>query len=130
VSDFNPYDWERCTHESIGLPGCPTCDPDKHRVAARYEQRLGVLRAQLAASEARCRVMREALDNCLAELPKGLSGSIYGNAHKKGRAALTQPADDGALRELLIRAVQAAWAASSLAKGPSEVADAVLRGER
>ncbi len=31
------YGWERCTHAGIGKPGCRTCDPDKGRVAARYE---------------------------------------------------------------------------------------------
>lgn len=29
------YGWERCTHEGIGLPGCPTCDPSKDRCIAR-----------------------------------------------------------------------------------------------
>lgn len=29
------YDWERCTHEGIGQPGCSTCDPSKDRCMAR-----------------------------------------------------------------------------------------------
>ncbi len=31
------YNWDRCTHEGIGLPGCPTCDPDKNRCLERAE---------------------------------------------------------------------------------------------
>lgn len=31
----NPYAWDRCDHSGIGLPGCPTCDPDKHRCLER-----------------------------------------------------------------------------------------------
>ena len=55
------YDWERCTHEGIGQPGCPTCDPDKQRVSARYEQRLAALRAEVTSLRAALRLTLEAL---------------------------------------------------------------------
>lgn len=32
------YDWKRCTHEGIGQPGCPTCDPDHDRVMIRAQR--------------------------------------------------------------------------------------------
>lgn len=36
------YGWVRCSHEGIGKPGCRICDPDKARVANRYEFLLAV----------------------------------------------------------------------------------------
>lgn len=43
------YDWERCTHEGIGQPGCPTCDPDHDRVMIRAQRQF---RAEGAAATA------------------------------------------------------------------------------
>lgn len=40
------YGWDRCTHEGIGMPGCRTCDPDKFRVAERYELLLSFVEAE------------------------------------------------------------------------------------
>ena len=56
------YDWARCTHEGIGLPGCPTCDPDKHRCLARAEhvRRAAVLRPA-DRLEAEARALRESV---------------------------------------------------------------------
>lgn len=34
-ADSAMYGWSRCTHRGIGQPGCPMCDPDRDRVAAR-----------------------------------------------------------------------------------------------
>jgi hypothetical protein len=53
------YGWAFCSHAGIGLPGCRTCDPDKFRVAERYELQLAA--AQAEVSELR-RGFGEALD--------------------------------------------------------------------
>jgi hypothetical protein len=56
------YGWSRCTHEDIGLPGCPTCDPNKNRVMIRclwLDKR--DLKARLAEVEADAAALREAL---------------------------------------------------------------------
>lgn len=62
------YAWERCTHEGIGRPGCPTCDPDKHRCLARAQRHLDAcqrdfdaLRARAEQLEAQVAQLREAL---------------------------------------------------------------------
>jgi hypothetical protein len=48
------YDWERCSHEGIGQPGCPTCDPNKDRCMARAVRADNKeLRVKLAAAEKR-----------------------------------------------------------------------------
>lgn len=60
------YDWTRCTHEDIGQPGCPTCDPDKHRVVARFERRLAAVEKE-----------RDAL-RTLAEKVNAIRNSIVG----------------------------------------------------
>lgn len=40
-----------CTHENIGLPGCPTCDPDRGRVVAALRAQVSALRARVAELE-------------------------------------------------------------------------------
>ena len=60
------YDWARCTHEGIGLPGCPTCDPDKHRCLARAEH---VRRAAVLALADRLEAEAQALRESVKEGP-------------------------------------------------------------
>lgn len=55
------FGWVRCTHEGIGLPGCPICDPDPLRVLVRSMMLDNDdLRAALAAAEARVKELEAA----------------------------------------------------------------------
>lgn len=56
------FAWERCTHDGIGQPGCPVCDPDKSRVMLRavwLDKRDA--RADLAKAQARVAELEAAL---------------------------------------------------------------------
>jgi hypothetical protein len=106
-------------------------------LAADLAHQRDSLRAQLAASEARCRVMRET-----AELLSRVGNRIVLTAPERDNphhreleravglsiAPLAQPADDGALRELLMRVARVHGCEDEDAC--RESVDAVLRGER
>lgn len=84
MSDIDLYGWERCTHANIGLPGCPTCDPDKHRVAARYERKLDEAHAEVARWQAIATRAVEALE-ALGAMPEGYCW-CYGNDRDPAKA--------------------------------------------
>lgn len=58
ISD-NPFAWERCDHSGIGLPGCPTCDPDKSRCLQRARY---VTYREVEAEREACAALMEWLD--------------------------------------------------------------------
>lgn len=61
------YAYEHCSHQGIGMPGCPTCDPDRRRVAARAEL---VARREaselIAQANARTELLKRMLEQVLA----------------------------------------------------------------
>lgn len=67
-TELDLYGWERCSHEGIGLAGCRVCDPDKGRVASRYEFLLERVRAERDDAEERADRWLSALERATQDL--------------------------------------------------------------
>lgn len=97
-----------------------------HAVAQRDAawREADALRAALAASQAREKVLREALPTVVM-LAKARAGTRVVAAVQAVEAALAQPADDSALREFGLRVLHGVAWSDNIKRA---VVDAVLRG--
>lgn len=110
------FAWERCTHEGIGQPGCPICDPDKSRVMLRavwLDKR--DVRADLAKAQAR-----------VAELEARGEAVLSDEHHERPGGGCPQREALKALRDALASDGTSALAAVRLAQRALDLATPLL----